>query len=221
LSLEAAKAAFLEGYRIAREGESGTGAGLLQALTRLDPHRRPFALEGAAMAWRLREGAEVRPLSSELLDRTPMSLRPFVLIGIGCGVARLGLDPPEDPTALDGYGFHQGLTSGLSGGETTPGAAKRVDRGRGRALWFVTGGDARAVRGAVEGARNADELWRGIGTACTFAGDPRGHAPLLLRLAERFAPQVAAGSADALELWRSLGDPPARAADVAAILTRS
>ena len=75
-------------------------------------------------------------------------------------------------------------------------------------MWFATGGDARACARAITNATYAGGLWRGVGTACAFAGDPRNQAAHLPGLALEFADDVRAGAEGALTLWRSLGDDP-------------
>jgi hypothetical protein len=212
VSLELAKESFLEGYRLAKLHERPTDAGgLAHTLANLGVRRAPFAFEGAAMAWRLRDAKERHPSFGEaLLQAGCPRWRTFIHLGAGCALARLGLPPPSDPVALDGFGFQRGLTAGVSGlGVTSP--EDRSARGRGRALWFVTGGAAEACQGALEAVVNPGELWRGVGTACTFAGDPRGHAILLSSLAGLHAEELRQGANEALALWRSLGDPPSRA----------
>ena len=159
------------------------------------------------MAWRLRDARDVGPSRVEALLRTAgPEWHPFVRLGVGCALARLGLAAPEDPTVQDGYGFQLGLDSGVSGSRTRS-LKPHFERGRGRALWFVTGGDARACARAIEGPGHRGELWRGIGTACTFAGDPLGEAGLLPPLAGVYATDLRRGSEVAMRLWASLGRP--------------
>ena len=219
---QVATAAFLEGYRLARLGELHPAPGaLIELLTARGLERAPFAFEGAAMAWRLRDARDVGPSRVEALLRTAgPEWHPFVRLGVGCALARLGLAAPEDPTVQDGYGFQLGLDSGVSGSRTRS-LKPHFERGRGRALWFVTGGDARACARAIEGPGHRGELWRGIGTACTFAGDPLGEAGLLPPLAGVYATDLRRGSEVAMRLWASLGDPPARVLRAAASLARA
>jgi hypothetical protein len=164
------------------------------------------------MGCRLREARDpTRPLVQPLLRSADERWPPFILLGVGCALARLGTALPGLPLERDGYGFQLGLQHG------PPRAAERqgdvhVARGRGRALWFVTGGDAHACARAIAACpADSAALWRGVGTACTFAGDPRGHAPLLPELCGEHVAELRAGAATALALWAALGDVPPRA----------
>lgn len=221
MSLVAAKAAFHQGYRLGRLHlpESPPKA-LLEALRSLDPCDAPFAHEGAGMALRLRtDGDPDRSTVESFLESSAREWRPFILIGIGCGLAKLRRPAGDDPFIRNGFGFQQGLAEGVfarEGRDETPDSA----RGRGRALWFLTGGDSEACARNIRGLRIEPDLWRGVSTACTFAGDPRDHAPLLLSLAGSFAGEVEAGASDALQLWRAIGTPPQQTLDVAARLIR-
>ena len=212
MSLTLATSAFLEGYRLARLHEDPLDPpALLDALLELGRLRTPFAVEGAAMAWRLRDEQDDGPRRSDaLMTAAACEWHPFLDLGVGCALARIGQEPPTEPTILDGYGFQLGLLVGVSGFRT-PAADPHSERGRGRALWFTTGGEARACAGAIANATHPDGLWRGVGTACAFAGDPRNQAAHLPGLALEFADDVRAGAESALTLWRSLGgDPPER-----------
>lgn len=227
MSLQLASSAFVEGYRLGRVRKPDGGVeNLVAALGSLEILRLPFAIEGAAMAWELAGQGSGAATSSILLDATRTAWHPFVHLGVGCALARRGVPPPEDPTVLDGYGFQLTLAGGVSGlaNRRLP---PRSERGRGRALWFVNGGSARACARTIgrsygeaadldRRANRVGELWRGVGTACAFAGDPRGEATRLAGLAGPSRLEVRRGVDDALRLWRSLcGDPPARVRRVA------
>ena len=221
MSLVAAKMAFHRGHRLGRlhPSESPPKA-LLEALQSLDPCDAPFAHEGAGMALRLRtDGDPDRSSVESFLEISAKEWRPFILIGIGCGLAKLRSPAGDDPFIRNGFGFQLGLAEGVSaraGSEETPDSA----RGRGRALWFLTGGDGDASARSIRGSRYESDLWRGVATACTFAGDPRNHALRLPTLARVFAGELEAGATDALRLWRAIGTPPQQTLDVAAQLMR-
>lgn len=193
---------------------------LRAALLALGPERTPFALEGAAMAWSIAESRS--PATSRVAAMNavwPSAWHPFIGIGTGCAAAKTGHDPPDEPTAMDGYGFQLCLNTGVSGfpgGRALPPFAQR---GRGRALWFVTGGEARACGAAIQRSAHAPDLWMGVGTACAFAGDPMHQAPILRKVSGGFAPHVVAGVRFGVDLWLSLGGPaPTRARAVLEIL---
>lgn len=216
MSLATASAAFLEGYRLARvHQEAPRAPALLQALLDLGHHRTPFAFEGAGMALRVRDEREPEAdRVAEMFDFVSREWHPFLMLGVGCALARIGRPAPDDPVALDGYGFQLGLITGAS----TPRVATtgpRMERGLGRAMWFTTGGDAVACAALLRRGLNLEERWRGVGTACAFAGDPKGHAPELARLGTGFESDLRLGAAEALRLWQSLrAEPPSRVHEV-------
>jgi len=207
VTLDVASAAFVEGYRLGRRHEQrAESAALLDALAARDLAERPFAFEGAAMAQEIRDAQDGGNRMGDLLARSGPEWRTFLLLGVGCAQARLGRAAPTDPIALDGYGFQLGLREGISGIGTAR-TSPLAERGRGRALWFVTGGDGAACAAAIQRAEAAvaGELWRGVGTACAFAGDPRAHAEVLPSLAGEFSEQLRFGVGRGIELWHGLG----------------
>jgi len=219
VTLRLARDAFLRGYRMAYRGAAADDAGaLLRAVGALDPDLAPFAFEGAAMAWTVREARERSVRFDDLVTSAEIRWRPFLALGMGCAQARLGRPIPDEAAAQDGYGFLHGLLdrSWRPGGE---GTSRRVERGRGRALWFTTEGDAEACRRLIGDGACVSDRWRGVAIACAFAGDPRGHASLLPRAAgDRDV--VAEGAREALRLWRSLGTPPRHVLEVVEAVDR-
>lgn len=222
MSLAAASAAFLDGYRLAlQDGEVGRAPALVRSLLTLGLERAPFAHEGAAMGWTLLEErtGDTADRIGALVAATREPWHPFVKLGVGCAFAKLGRRLPEDSVTRDGYGFQLGLVDkGWSRRDRI--TCPRAERGRGRALWFVTGGSVEACLALIGRGPHADERWRGVATACTFAGDPRREAAILARAACGREAVVAAGAREALRLWRALGGPPDRAVDAAAALDR-
>ena len=209
MTLDLASAAFRRGYRLAAE-ERGAADRLLDELLDLDPSERPFAFEGAAMGCRVLDARDSGDRTRALREGADSKWLHLIGLGVGCALARLGADPPRDPVELDGFGFQLGLESGTSGSGRSLGSA-HAERGRGRALWFVTGGRPDGCRAVIDDAPMAGALWRGIGTACAFAGDPLGAADRLLGEAGRFEEEVRRGVADAVALWTALeGDVPGR-----------
>jgi len=219
LSLELASAAFLEGYGLAMADDSAANApALIGRLHDLGRLRTPFAYEGAAMAWRLRDERRPAGRVDALVAASSPVWQPFLGLGVGCALARLGRDLPDEPAMLDGYGFYTCLFRGLSRA-TAQRTLPRVERGRGRALWFRTGGDAAACALMIASGPYVEERWRGVATACAFAGDPKGQACLLPAVAAVFARHLSDGAEEALRLWRSFGGaPPERLLDVVACL---
>jgi hypothetical protein len=215
--LKRAAAVFLDGYRVSLESKDPERT--LHALEHMDLLEAPFAFEGAAMGFRIQDGdSPEAERSAAFVAAASPRWHPLIRLGVGCGVARLGLGPPALPLELDGFGFMTGVL-GLGRRPVLEPISPHSARGRGRALWFTSGGDARACARAVRrAATGKPELWRGVATACTFAGDPKGEAAMLLELSGDHAAHVAAGAAAALALWTSLGDRPPHAVTSFAIL---
>lgn len=155
-----------------------------------------------------------------VVDALPTAWRLFPMLGVGCALVRMARPVPVEPVVLDGYGFQTGLTSG--GLLTVPlSASPEFQRGMGRAAWFATGGDARTCTSLLRRAGNSSEHWRGAGTACAFAGDPKGNAADLFRLGAGFETVLRSAAEEALVLWSSLGSqPPARVGEVVEAFAR-
>jgi hypothetical protein len=212
VTLELASDAFLSGYRRARlgRGVSEDIAKLVPDLQNLGLERLPFAVEGAAMALEAmdEERSNRDPTTRSLVDTfrsvVPDPWDPFVDLGVGCGLARRAAPLPEHATILDGYGFCVTLF-GIASMQPEGEGESPFHRGVGRAVWFRTGGHAQASAALVARLGGLDEHWRGLGTACVFAGDPRNHASLLRDLAEGSMASVRDGAAEALRRWDSLG----------------
>jgi len=209
VSLEAATSAFLKGCRVALATDGSTPA-LYRGLLDLDPAERPFAFEGGAMECRLLDHRDGGGRLDSLFAVAEGKWDPLLRLGVGCALARLGAELPRDAWTLDGFGFQMGLLGGISGSRRSSGGL-HYQRGKGRALWFLTGGRAEACARRLRGSDAEGALWRGVGTACAFAGDPLGGAGDVVRLADGFEEEVRAGVRDAVSLWRSLeGAPPDR-----------
>lgn len=204
MTLSSASQSFLAGYRIALTNGSDRDVDtLIRDVLALGPHRAPFAFEGAGMGCRILDERHGGRSTEELFQQTDPVWSPFLELGIGCALARLGHPPSQKPMVLDGYGFQRGLLDGVSGhgsGSLPP----RAERGRGRAVWFLTGGRGRACVGIAGRSAHPDELWRGIGTACSFAGDPLEQAARLRELAGPYAGSLEAGVAGGVSMWTAL-----------------
>ncbi|MDX1493988.1 MAG: DUF1702 family protein, partial [Longimicrobiales bacterium] len=203
MSLELATSSFLEGYRIvSAAGPDRSPRPIVTKLLELEELSTPFAFEGAAMAWTVLDHREGHRSLASLVESAGEAWTPFVDLGHGCGLARIGSTPSGGDLVLDGYGFQLGLAAGISGmGRESP--TPRSERGRGRALWFITGGEAGACAAAFGRASHPSELWRGLGTACAFAGDPLDNASRLPELAGVYGGDLRAGIQDAADLWSS------------------
>jgi hypothetical protein len=189
--LEAVGRAFVHGYNL---GLETTGAAALgRRLDVVDPERRGFAYEGAAMALGLLDALlPPRRRWSRFLQGAGAPHVYMVHVGVGWAWARLPgaperrlarLDGLLGWLAVDGYGFHEGYfhwprtvaahgrPRGLS-----PAAAAVFDQGLGRSLWFVEGADVERIARTVASfpeARRGD-LWSGVGLAAAYAGGVTG-----------------------------------------------
>jgi enediyne biosynthesis protein E3 len=208
-------------------------------LPRIPAELHGFAIEGAAMA-----SALVDPLApwrrsrwAQLLADRPQHIY-MIHVGAGWAVARLRgslrraiarRDPLLGWLVADGWGFHQAYfhpTRWAGGQRGLPAswgyAARAVDQGIGRALWFIAGADPARVAGQIAwfGSERHPDLWSGVGLAATYAG---GCAPAdlaaLPELAGRSRAQLAQGAAFAATARDVAGNPAAHSEAAARVLT--
>ena len=186
---------------------------LERRLELVEDEMRGFAYEGATMALTVRDAmAGGRgTLARRLLSGPGVPHIFLTYIGIGFAMAHLPralwrsvlpdlTGTPYHPTmswlAVDGYGFDLAYfhTPRYVGRRVRPAAfpwrgradyfPRAVDQGIGRALWFIHGGRAADLAGAVgafEPDRRAD-LWSGVGLAAVFAGGSGAEALRAMRL---------------------------------------
>ncbi|MEU6740148.1 DUF1702 family protein [Streptosporangium sandarakinum] len=223
--LETIGETFLTGYAFAAETRSAAEAE--ERLEEIPRRFRGFAYEGAGMAFaildRLTPGGGHRTADS--LAGRGDAHNYMIYVGIGWAMARLprflwpdsrGLDPLLLWLVHDGYGFHQAYFHTQryvheqyretrfpwpAGGPESY-AARAIDQGIGRALWFVGGTDVEQVVSLVERfprSRRAD-LYAGVGLAATYAGGaPEDELLELRERAGTYRPQLAQGSSFAAE----------------------
>jgi enediyne biosynthesis protein E3 len=226
-SLEAVGRAFVRGYQAALEETDQ-----IQVVTRLELVElslRGFAYEGAAMAFALIDGLSPwkRSRIGAFLQGPGARYCYMGHVGVGWAVARLrrvaqvASVPPLDPLlrwlVFDGYGFHQAYFHPqrfVDRHEATrfrgSYAARVVDQGIGRALWFVNGADPDRIAGVVASfpAARRPDLWSGIGLAATYAGGINQAALEALRdAAGPCLPEAAQGAAFAAKARLHAGNP--------------
>jgi len=212
--LEQVGEAFLRGYHLAL-ADQGIEL-LVEQLDEIDLEFRGYGFEGAAMGLDILD--QLQPWKAQ---RIPELLRGhgkphvyMVHVGIGWSMARLRfgikrrlarLDSLLRWLALDGFGFHEGY---FHWPRYAAGATPRFtmlrgygwrcfDQGLGRSLWFVSGADPKYIASAIMRFPEArrDDLWSGIGLACTYAGGADGSDVRMLRLASgRHWPHLAQGA---------------------------
>jgi len=158
-----------------------------------------FAYEGAAMGFALVDaitpGTPRR--SAEFLGGTGDKHVYMAYVGIGWALARLprllwgrasaaATDPLLRWLVLDGYGFHQAYfrtADYVHGQRAVPSfpwppqgpasyAARVVDQGIGRAIWFVAGTDPTLAADLIDAfpAHRHQDMYSGAGLAATYAG---------------------------------------------------
>jgi len=193
---------------------------------------RGFAFEGAGMAlWlldslSLGRGGRWRRFQSEVAPEHAYLLH----VGAGWALARLrqdweerteGMDPLLRWLVLDGAGFHAGFFRpdrwhrDHERPRLRAGAHAVFDQGLGRSLWFVHGAMAVRIVSAIEGfpRERREDLWSGVGLACTYAGGVGpGEAQHLFAASGSAAPHFAQGVAFAVAA-RARGGNPAHHSD--------
>ncbi len=227
--LEGIGGAVLAGYHAALLAEDA--AALAVSLREVDPERRGYACEGAAMAMAMLDHLTPwPPWRSQRwvsFQRGAGAAHPY-MVHVGAGLAlarskqRLQLPGKEfDPLlcwlVADGYGFHEGffrwkeISQGRTVTHRAQGYARRAfDQGLGRSLWFVCGAGARRIDAAIRALppERWSDLWSGVGLACAYAGGvERAEIESLRGLAERFGPELAQGVAFAAQARARAGNP--------------
>ncbi|MGW5555898.1 DUF1702 family protein [Micromonospora sp. NPDC003944] len=193
--LETVGSSFLVGFGHA--AEAATAQAAEHGLEQVPERFRGFAYEGAAMGFAIRDALGVtrrRRVTEMLAGRGDRHVY-MVYVGVGWAMARLprlrwnrltAPDPLLRWLVLDGYGFHQAYfhTARYVGAQHREDhfpwpvdgpveyAARVIDQGIGRAMWFVGGTDADRVTRLISTfapQRHAD-LYAGAGLAATYAG---------------------------------------------------
>ena len=179
---------FLAGYNRALRCDGDVE--LAAHLDGFEPVVRGFAYEGAGMGLALLD--HMMPWGNRFgsfLGAAGMGNVYTLHVGIGWALARLPTvrlrrslrryDPLLRWLAIDGFGFHEGYFhwprcgAGRRPARIGRDALDVFDQGLGRSLWFVCGGDAARIAAAIASFPEArrQDLWAGVGLACTYAGE--------------------------------------------------
>jgi hypothetical protein len=226
--LEKMAASFVEGYNLALD--QPRAAELSQRLDAIEPLRRGFAYEGAAMALAILDGITPwnRGRVAALLEGAGEAHVYMVYVGVGWAAARLPwlnvdrylrrLDPLLRWLAADGFGFHEGFfywrthfDERILSRHVRGYAARAFDQGLGRSLWFVAGADVDqiAMRIAQFPPHRQGDLYSGVGLACTYAGGAlQQDVERLAMLCGEYRPAVAQGAAFAAKARLRAGYAP-------------
>jgi enediyne biosynthesis protein E3 len=207
-------ASFLQGFEAALRTASISS--LHNSLELLPCKIKPFAYEGASMALGILDATSIRRPSSfrNLLEASNEKQIYTMIVGLGWAIARFpmikrieSLCPTPFLKSLigDGLGFHQAffyhrripnlpIPSHARDPQVLPG----VYRGIGRAIWFISGGNADHLHDLV--LKFPVEwhscIWSGVGLAATFAaGSNDSNLERLRSLASRHHPYLAQGAA--------------------------
>jgi hypothetical protein len=217
-NLEKVGRMFLAGYGIGMTGRGLTE--ISESLANIERPFRGFAYEGCSMALAVRDALlPVRRHWIRGFLAGPAAPHVYMAhIGIGWAMARLpsirwrAIMPADEVLgwlALDGYGFHQayfrtrqyvdGQYQGRIPIWRPPAyAARAIDQGIGRALWFVHGSDVQHVARAIgrfAQPRHGD-LWSGAALASVYAGGADVEdLRFMASLAGRYLPDAAQGAA--------------------------
>jgi len=215
--LERAAGTFVEGYHLALV-ETDVDA-LAGRLSEVEPFWRGFAFEGAAMGLALTDSLVPfrRSRFRAFLAGPGVAHAYMVHVGFGWAAARLPwvrrnlqprlqkLDPLLRWLVVDGYGFHEGFFHAprCFREQAVPrrisGYARRAfDQGLGRCLWFAECADPGRIAKTIQAfpPPRREDLWSGIGLACTYAGGvDRVVVEELASVESQYGPQLAQGAA--------------------------
>lgn len=233
--LETAAGTFVAGYNAALSKGDPTD---LLAPYDVPRHLWGFFVEGAGMALAITDAVPFRFIRGQRLSRFlggAAAKHPYLTaVGAGWAMAKTPwrarkilheIDPLLSPLAFDGLGFHDCFFSPAKlaqrasprvarwGGQS---AVRSWDRGAGRCLWFISGGDpekAWKTISALPQDRWADIL-AGLGLAMTYAGGlPTTAANDIVEKSAAARKWLAQGAAFALEAHARAGTAQAETFD--------
>jgi hypothetical protein len=232
--LEEVGRTFIEGYR--RALDEPNAQPLAERLAEIEPERRGWAFEGAAMGLTMLDlTTPWKHTRMKQFLQGPARAHVYMAhVGIGWALARLRrgvgklpryVDPLLRWLVVDGYGFHEGYfhpkqyIHGCKTSKKMDGYAERAfDHGLGRSIWFVGGADVDRVTTIIEEfsvARRRD-LWAGVGLACAYAGGVGASSLEKLQVnAGKYMPHIRQGVAFAAKA-RERAVNPAAHTDLAA-----
>ena len=176
--------AFMDGFQVALGGNESR-----ECPAEIPSALHGFWFEGVAMGVMLKD--RVMPWKTagwgSLCERSGNHIY-MLHVGAGWAMARLPgdvdttlarFDPLLRWLLVDGYGFHETffhpgrVLRGRPHPRRVRGYAKRAfDQGIGRAIWFASGANVRAIADALADfpAERLPDLWSGVGLASVYAG---------------------------------------------------
>lgn len=214
--LEAIGKSFLDGYHLALKGYPYNE--LITQLNEYNAFFRGFSFEGAAMGSTLLNFFSLKHESAlkGLLEKPESNKHIYMLhVGVGWAFARLPVNierriqkfhPVLRWLIIDGYGFHQAYFKTNKyvyrmqqpKEFMNPFSLKVFYQGVGRCLWFIDCATPEKIADRISKFPKEyhEDLWSGVGLACTYAGEVK--EPEIQRLKEfsgSFIQHLAQGSA--------------------------
>lgn len=230
--LESVIRIFIEGYN---NSISLKDTELVRALeNKYEDHDLGFAFEGIGLYLGFHD--LIFPARHSRLYRFTKEIAPnhdyIISVGAGFALARVPwalkvldkylkkLDPLLAWCLLDGLGFHQGIFKHKKFIERCSPIPQRLnpafhqlfDAGLGRSIWWVKGADQERIKLAIDqfSEIRKEELWCGIGVACSYAGGTDINAAnQLLVLAGEYAGHLKSGVPFACRMRQKGGNPSA------------
>jgi hypothetical protein len=226
--LEQIGVSFLRGYQLALATKDSRE--LVSQLDLLDAETVGFSYEGAAMGLALLD--LMTPWNKDrwlcFVQGGGAKHVYMAHVGLGWALARLQrwrkghprlVDPLLRWLAVDGYGFHEGyfhwprFMRDRKLPERLSGYSRRVfDQGLGRSFWFVNGADVKRIVSTIATfpAARQEDLWSGVGLACSYAGGVDAAAvKALSAAAPAFRKQLAQGACFAAKTRQRAANPAA------------
>ncbi len=173
--------------------------------------------------------------AAELVDLAPEHISG---LGLGVGHALSNLQVEANITAsfadhflgfmaMDSYGMHEGYfrwyesVQNMKAPNLPPVAMAGYDQGLGRALWFMTAGEPKALQLLLDRFRpeRRANLWRGVGLMASFWGGLDDlQLKQYLKFSKQFRPCLQQGAAQGISMRTDMGEVISETNCAAAVL---